>query len=105
MTAPFGKTRSDPAKVLNALAQPLITVDGQGLVTEANTAAETFFDMGHGALLRSRLSDLLPFGSTVFGLVSDARKNHATVAGYKIDISTPRTGNRGPVDVVARDRR
>ena len=52
MTAPFGKTRSDPAKVLNALAQPLITVDGQGMVIEANIAAETFFDMGRAALLR-----------------------------------------------------
>ena len=99
VSAPFQKARSDPAKVLNALAQPLITVEGQGLVIEANTAAETFFDMGRGALLRSRLNDLLPFGSPVFGLVADAVKNHATVAGYKIDISTPRTGNRGPVDV------
>ena len=99
MTAPFNRTRADPSKVLNALAQPLITVEGQDMVIEANIAAETFFDMGRGVLLRSRLTDLLPFGSPVFGLVADARRNHATVAGHKIDISTPRTGNRGPVDV------
>ena len=69
------------------------------MVIEANVAAETFFDMGRALLLRSRLADLLPFGSPVFGLVADARKNHATVAGYKIDISTPRVGSRGTVDV------
>ena len=99
MTAPLQKTLFDPAKVLNALAQPLIVIDGQDLAIDANMAAETFFDMGRGALLRSRLGDLLPFGSPVFGLVSDARRNHATVAGYRIDISTPRTGGRGSVDV------
>ena len=60
MTAPFNRTRSDPSKVLNALAQPLITVEGPDVVIEANVAAENFFDMGRGALLRSRLTDLLP---------------------------------------------
>ena len=99
MTAPFDRARPEPFKVLNALAQPLIAVDAEDEVIEANTAAETFFDMGRAALLRSHLTDLLPFGSPVFGLVADARKNHATVAGYKIDISTPRVGNRGRVDV------
>ena len=99
MTAPFQKAHSDAAKVLNALAQPLITVDGQGMVIDANIAAETFFDIGRAMLLRSRLIDLLPFGSPVLGLVSEALSNHATVNGYRIDISTPRTGNRGAVDV------
>ena len=35
----------------------------------------------------------------MFDLVAEALSNHATVNGYKIDISTPRTGNRGVVDV------
>ncbi len=99
MTAPFNRPRPDALKILNALAQPLVTVDGHGLVVDANIAAENFFDMGRGTLLRSRLEELLPFGSPVLGLVADTRKNNATVAGYKIDISTQRTGNRGPVDV------
>ena len=38
--------RPDPAKVLNALAQPLLTVDSEGWVIDVNIAAETFFDMG-----------------------------------------------------------
>ncbi len=99
MTAPFQKTRSDAAKVLNALAQPLLTVDTVGMVIDVNVAAETFFDAGRGALLRTRLTDLMPFGSPVLALVAECLSNRATVNGYKIDISTPRTGNRGVVDV------
>jgi two-component system nitrogen regulation sensor histidine kinase GlnL len=99
MSAAFQSEAADPAKVLNALAQPLIAVDGAGFVIDANAAAETFFDMGRGVLLKTRLVDLLPFGSPVLNLVAEALTNNATVNGYKIDISTPRTGNRGIVDV------
>ena len=56
MTAHPAQRRPDAAKVLNALAQPLITVDAQGMVIDVNVAAETFFDMGRGVLLRSRVS-------------------------------------------------
>jgi two-component system nitrogen regulation sensor histidine kinase GlnL len=99
LIATFDKALPDPIKMLNALAQPLIAIDADDAVIEANVAAENFFDMGRGGLLRSRLADLLPFGSPVFGLVSDARKNRATVAGYKVDVTTPRIGKRGAVDV------
>ena len=98
MTAHPAQRRPDAAKVLNALAQPLLTVDVQGMVIEVNAAAETFFDMGRGTLLRSRLTDLLPSDSPILALVADALSNRATVNGYKIDVSTPRIGNRD-VDV------
>jgi two-component system, NtrC family, nitrogen regulation sensor histidine kinase GlnL len=98
MTALATHRRLDAAKVLNALAQPLLTVDVQGTVIDVNAAAETFFDMGRGALLRSRLTDLIPSDSPVLALVADALNNHANVNGYKIDISTPRIGSRD-VDV------
>jgi two-component system nitrogen regulation sensor histidine kinase GlnL len=48
--------------------------------------------MGRATLLRSRLADILPFGSPVLGLVADAMADQATVSGYKFDVSTPRTG-------------
>ncbi len=99
MTAPFQRMREDAAKVLNALAQPLLTVDAPGRIIDVNIAAETFFDMGRGALLRASLADIVPFGSPVLALVADALSSQATVNGYKIDISTPRTGNWGIVDV------
>jgi two-component system nitrogen regulation sensor histidine kinase GlnL len=98
MTAHPAHRRPDAAKVLNALAQPLLIVDAQGLVIDVNAAAETFFDMGRGALLRSQLTDLIASDSPVLALVADALNNGATVNGYKIEISTPRIGNRD-VDV------
>lgn len=99
MSTAVQRDRADPAKVLNALAQPLIAVDGEGQIVDANSAAETFFDMARGALLKSYLNEILPFGSPVLSLVSEALNNQATVNGYKIDVSTARTGNRGFVDV------
>jgi two-component system nitrogen regulation sensor histidine kinase GlnL len=99
MTAHPAQRRPDAAKVLDALAQPLVTVDAQGMVIDVNVAAETFFDMGRSVLLRSRLTDLIPFDSPVLNLVAEALNNRATVNGYKIEISTPRTGNRNAVDV------
>ncbi len=99
MTAHAAQRRPDAANVLNALAQPLLMVDAQGMLIDVNAAAEIFFDMGRGALLRSRLTDLIPSDSPVLALVADALSNRATVNGYKIDISTPRIGNRNDVDV------
>ena len=69
-----------------------------GAILEVNIAAEHFFDMGRTSLLRSRLADLLPFGSPVFELVADAIATQATVNGYKLDVSTPRTGVGRVVD-------
>jgi two-component system, NtrC family, nitrogen regulation sensor histidine kinase GlnL len=99
VTAHPAQRRPDAAKVLDALAQPLIIVDAQGMVIDVNVAAETFFDMGRAMLLRSRLTDLIPFDSPILALVAEALSSRATVNGYKIDISTPRTRNRNAVDV------
>jgi two-component system nitrogen regulation sensor histidine kinase GlnL len=96
-TAP--RKKPDSARLLNALPQPVLAIDASGAVIEVNTAAENFFDMGRSALLRSRLSDLLPFGSPLFELVADAMETQATVNGYKLDLSTPRTGAGRLVDV------
>jgi two-component system nitrogen regulation sensor histidine kinase GlnL len=90
--------RPDPAQLLNALPQPLLAIDADGAIREVNTAAEHFFDMGRAVLLRSRLVDILPFGSPVLGLVADAMADQATVNGYKFDVSTPRTGLGRVVD-------
>ena len=90
--------RPDPLRLLNALPQPVLAIDSRGAILEVNTAAEHFFDMGRAWLLRMRLADLLPFGSPVFDLVADAIATQATVNGYKLDISTPRSGLGRVVD-------
>ena len=90
--------RPDPGRLLNSLPQPVVAIDASGAILEVNIAAEHFFDMGRTWLLRSRLADLLPFGSPVFELIADAIATQSTVNGYKLDISTPRTGAGRLVD-------
>jgi len=88
----------DPLQLLNALPQPVLAIGADGAIREVNTAAEHFFDMGRATLLRSRLADILPFGSPVIGLVADAIADQAAVNGYKLDLSTARAAAGRLVD-------
>ena len=90
--------KPDPLQMLNALPQAVLAIDAQGAIREVNIAAEHFFDMGRSMLLRSRLVDVLPFDSPVIALVAVAIADQATVNGYKVDVSTPRTGLGRVVD-------
>jgi two-component system nitrogen regulation sensor histidine kinase GlnL len=89
----------DTFRLLNALPQPVLAVSADGWVREVNIAAERFFDTGRAALERLRLKDLLPFGSPVLDLVQEAVDEQSTINGYKLDVSTPRTGLGRLVDV------
>jgi two-component system nitrogen regulation sensor histidine kinase GlnL len=88
----------DAMRLLNALPQPVLAVDASGRVREVNTAAENFFDMGRASLQRSRLEDLIPFGSPVLDLVEETMSAEAPINGYKLDVSSPRTGAGRSVD-------
>jgi two-component system nitrogen regulation sensor histidine kinase GlnL len=89
---------SDAMRLLNALPLPVLAIDAAGRVREVNTAAENFFDMGRASLQRSRLVDLMPFGSPVLDLVEETMAAEAPINGYKIDVSSPRTGAGRSVD-------
>jgi two-component system nitrogen regulation sensor histidine kinase GlnL len=88
----------DAMRLLNALPQPVLAVDSLGRVREVNTAAENFFDMGRASLQRSRLTDLIPFGSPVLDLVEETMSAEAPINGYQLDVSSPRTGAGRSVD-------
>ena len=88
----------DAMRLLNALPQPVLAIDASGRVREVNTAAEHFFDMGRAALQRSRLADLMPFGSPVLDLVEETIAAEATINGYKLEVFSPRTGLSRSVD-------
>jgi two-component system, NtrC family, nitrogen regulation sensor histidine kinase GlnL len=89
---------ADAMRLLNALPQPVLAIDAGGHVREVNTAAENFFDMGRATLQRSRLVDIMPFGSPVLDLVEETMSAEAPINGYKLDISSPRTGLGRSVD-------
>jgi two-component system nitrogen regulation sensor histidine kinase GlnL len=93
------ETFADALRVLNALSQPILALDAGMRVREVNNAAEHFFDMGRSTLQRSRLEDIMPFGSPVLALVEEAISGQAPISGYKLDISTPRTGLGRLVDI------
>jgi two-component system, NtrC family, nitrogen regulation sensor histidine kinase GlnL len=89
---------ADAMRLLNALPQPVLAIDSTGRVREVNTAAENFFDMGRASLQRSRLADLIPFGSPVLDLVEETMSAEAPINGYQLDVSSPRTGMGRSVD-------
>jgi two-component system nitrogen regulation sensor histidine kinase GlnL len=91
---------SPPAEaVLNALPHPVIVVAPDGKVTDANAAAEAFFEVSLPLLRRQALRDLVPFGSPLLTLVEQVRSRAAAVNEYKVDLGTPRNPGERLVDL------
>src|SRR5690348_13117337 len=85
--------------VLNALPHPIIMIGSDGKITDANVAAENFFDVSAAFLRRYRLQDLIPFGSPLLALVDQVRTRGAAVNEYKVDLGTPRNPGDRLVDL------
>ena len=85
--------------VLNALPHPVIVVAADGKVTDANAAAEAFFEVSVSHLRRHLLRDLVPFGSPLLTLVEQVRARGAAVNEYKVDLGTPRNPGDRLVDL------
>jgi two-component system nitrogen regulation sensor histidine kinase GlnL len=80
--------------IAGALPMPILMVGTGDRLVYANQAAEQFFDMGVGLLLKQKLADLLPFGSPLLQLVQQARERGASIAERNVDLSTPKLGER-----------
>src|SRR5258706_2108544 len=85
--------------VLNALPLPVIIVDSNGRIADANVAAENFFEASVLLLRRQMLRDVVPFGSQLLALVEQVRHRGAAVNEYKVDLSTPRMPGERIVDL------
>ena len=85
--------------VLNALPHPVIVVSSDGKVSDANAAAEAFFEVSVTHLRRHLLRDLVPFGSPLLTLVEQVRARGAPVNEYKVDLGTPRNPGDRLVDL------
>jgi two-component system nitrogen regulation sensor histidine kinase GlnL len=73
---------------------PLLVIGPNLNVLFVNPAAEQFFDTGAGLLVRQNLPDLVPFGSPLIHLVSQARERGASVSERNVDLTMPRHGER-----------
>jgi two-component system nitrogen regulation sensor histidine kinase GlnL len=71
---------------------PIVMVDAGERLIYGNQAAEQFFDMGVGLLLKQTLADLLPFGSPLLQLVQQTRERGASVAERNVDLSDAAAG-------------
>jgi two-component system nitrogen regulation sensor histidine kinase GlnL len=80
--------------IAGALPMPILMVGEGDKLLYANQAAEQFFDMGVGLLLKQKLSDLLPFGSSLLQLVQQARERGASIAERNVDLSSPKLSER-----------
>lgn len=87
------------SQVLNGLPHPVFAVAQNGVVVDANAAAEAFFDMSLAMLARLKLSDLLPPASPLISLVEQVRGRQAAVKEYRVDLGTPRLGQDRMVDL------
>src|SRR5437868_13333377 len=85
--------------VLNALPLPVIIIESNGRIADANVAAENFFEASVLLLRRQMLRDLVPFGSPLLALVDQVRQRGAAVNEYKVDLSTPRNPGDRLVDL------
>src|SRR5262245_42344296 len=85
--------------VLNALPLPVILVAADGKITDANVAAETFFEVSAPLLRRYSIMDLVPFGSPLIALIDQVRARGAAVNEYRVDLGTPRNPGERIVDL------
>ena len=106
MTLDVGAIKSNGAEhgamaVLNALPHPVILVNGQGDISEANFAAEAFFQASANVLRRHPLAYFVPFGSPLLQLIEQVRDRGAPIAEHRVDVGTPRNGGERIVDIYA----
>jgi len=85
--------------VLDALPHPVIMINADDRIANANAAAESFFEASLPLLRRHRLRDLVPFGSPLLSLIEQVRARGAAVNEYKVDLSTPRNPGERLVDL------
>lgn len=84
---------------VNALPHPVVTVNAEDRVVDANVAAEAFFEVSLAVLSRHRLHEFVPFGSPLLSLIEQVRARGAAVNEYRVDLGTPRNGGERIVDI------
>jgi len=98
-TIPGTEPRSDA--ILNALPLPVIVIDKDNRIVEANLAAQAFLQMSASMLSRFTLAELVPFGSPVLSMVDAVRTHGGSMSEYRVDVGTPRIGQDKIVDLYA----
>jgi two-component system, NtrC family, nitrogen regulation sensor histidine kinase GlnL len=85
--------------ILEALPNPLLTLEPGDGIGFANSAAENFFQASAASLKRMGLDEIIPFASPLRRLIDQVRDSQAAVYEYGVHIATPRTGGERAVDL------
>ena len=85
--------------VLNSLPHPVLVISPDGRISDANVAAESFFEVSVSLLRRNAMRDLVPFGSPLLALIEQVRTRGAAVNEYRVDLSSPRLAGERIVDL------
>jgi two-component system, NtrC family, nitrogen regulation sensor histidine kinase GlnL len=91
--------QADASAILEALPNPLLTLEPGDSIGYANSAAENFFQASAASLKRMGLDEIIPFASPLRRLIVQVRESQATVNEYGVHIATPRTGGERAVDL------
>jgi two-component system, NtrC family, nitrogen regulation sensor histidine kinase GlnL len=101
----YAERQSHPSRgstadaVLNSLPHPVVVIDPEGRIVDANVAAESFFEVSVMMLRRHLLRDFIPFGSPLLALIDQVRARGSAVNEYKVDLGTPRLPGDRIVDL------
>jgi two-component system nitrogen regulation sensor histidine kinase GlnL len=96
ITAPPG---SDAAKLLNALPHPVIAIQPDGSITNANPAAEAFFGMSRTALWQQKLANLVAADSPLLALAERVKSKGAAISEYRVELNLAKPGSSQLVDI------
>jgi two-component system nitrogen regulation sensor histidine kinase GlnL len=89
----------DRSCILETLPHVIIALRKDGVIVDANAAAESFFEIGKPLLIGQTLERLLPFGSSLLTLIGQVRERGAAINEYKIDLGRPGPSGDRRVDV------
>ena len=85
---------TDSSAILNALADPVFTVDAEGRFASLNNAAEQFLGSSARHMVGRPLTKVVAQDSPLHALVDQARRHATSVSQYGVTIESPRFGSR-----------
>ena len=85
--------------IINSITFPIIIIDDEKIISMVNSSAEDFFKVSSKIILGRSIKDFIPFSSPVNSLIENCIETSSSFKEYKIDLSTPMTGDHKDVDV------
>ena len=85
---------ADTGAILNALADPVFTVDADGRFVSLNNAAEQFLGSSARHMAGRSLTRVVAKDSPLHALIEQARRQATSVSQYGVTIESPRFGSR-----------